>query len=275
MNVLVTGGGGWIGRHVVAQLQAEGHDAAVLDRGYGHDVLHAEDVDGMVAGRDAVIHLAGVLGTHELFDTPDQAVQVNVQGTLNVVEACTRFGARYVGISMPDVNPSLYAATKQCAQRIAEAYHHAYGLPVAHVVAYNAYGPGQAFGPGHPQKIVPTFAVAGWRGDPIPVWGDGNLLVDLVHVEDVARVIVGAMRFGDGDVLHAGTGWGVTVNVVAEKVREWTGGRSEIVHLEPRKGERPVATARDVAPTWSPLGWVPGFSWRRVQATVDSYQAAA
>jgi len=80
---------------------------------------------------------------------------------------------------------------------MATAWHHAYDVGVSHVRAYNAYGPGQAYGPGHPQKILPTFARAAWEGRPIPIWGDGEQTVDLVHSDDVARMLVDALRFND------------------------------------------------------------------------------
>lgn len=272
MKVLVTGGAGWIGSHVVAQLEAEGHDVKVFDHAFGDDVRISWSIIQAVKGYDHVIHLAGVLGTHELFDRPAVAVNVNVTGTLNVLEACHRQGAGFVGISMPDVNPSIYAATKMCAHRLADAYLAAHGLPVSHVIAYNAYGPGQKIGPGHPRKIIPTFATAGWTGDPIEVWGDGRLTVDLVHVEDVARCLVDAMKFTAGEVIHAGTGHAHTVLHVAQRVQEWTGSRSEIVHLDPRSGERRKSTAKDVAPIDSVLGWFPEFSWDRIRDTVETYR---
>jgi hypothetical protein len=91
----------------------------------------------------------------------------------------------------------VYTATKVAATRLASAYHHTHGLPVSHVRAFNAFGPGQAHGPGHPQKIIPTFAVEAWAGRPIPIWGDGNQTVDLIHTSDLARMLVDAIDHGD------------------------------------------------------------------------------
>lgn len=273
MRLLVTGGNGWIGRAVTAEALRRGHDVEVFDRATGGDVRDDGWLDDHVAGCETVIHLAGVLGTHELLDTPHLAVDVNVAGTLNVLEACRRHRAGYVGITMPAVNPSLYAATKQCARAMADAYHHAHGVAVSHVVAYNAFGAGQAWGEGHPQKIVPTFATRAWRGLPVPVWGDGDLLVDLVHVDDVARMLVDAVCFGGCEVFDAGTGKPRLVREVAAMVHA-VAGDTGIEWLPPRPGERRQATDGDFAhgAGWDLLGWRPAFDVDVFAATVDSYR---
>lgn len=277
MRVLVTGGGGWIGRAVQAQLEKRDHTCIVFDRAHdGGDVTHEARVHEAVEDVDHVIHLAGVLGTHELFADPVSAVDINVMGSLYVTQACAELDVGLTEITMPRVNPSLYAATKACAMDMAEAYRHNGDLRVSYVRAYNAYGPGQAYGGDHPQKIIPTFSRAGWLGDPLPVWGDGMLWVDLVHVDDVARMLVEAMAFGDGEVFDAGSGYVQTVMEVARKVIDITGGRSDIKHLPPRLGERRQSTSRDVAQGdgWGLLkGWRPVFDPDRFREAVESYRS--
>lgn len=279
MRVLVTGGSGWIGQATCRALAHSGHDAVEFDRSSGHDVRDATSVDQAVAAVDHVIHLAGLLGTHELFDRPHDAATVNVLGSLNVTEACSRHEVGLTEVTMPRVNPSLYAATKACAMDIALAYHAAGRLRVSFVRAYNAYGPGQAYGGDHPQKIVPTFASRGWAGEPLPVWGDGQLLTDLVHVDDVARMLVEAMPHGDGQTFDAGTGYAQPVLAVAEKVIELTGGRSKVDFLPHRPGERLVSTDADYAHRregWDLLGgWHPVFDPERFAEAVESYRGAA
>jgi UDP-glucose 4-epimerase len=191
MRVLVTGGSGWIGQATMRQLEKRGHTGVSFDRSHGSDILDSISLERAVGNVDHVIHLAGVLGTHELFENPWGAVDINVVGSLNVTKACLDVGIGLTEITMPKVNPSLYAATKACAMDIAEAYRIAEGLSVSYVRAYNAYGPGQAYGGDHPQKIIPTFASRAWAGEPIPIWGEGLLWVDLVHVDDVARTVTG------------------------------------------------------------------------------------
>lgn len=275
MRVLVTGGSGWIGSATSKALEARGHEPISFDRHTGDDVRDEVQVKEAVGSVDHVIHLAGVLGTHELFADPKSAVEANVMGALNVTLACATLDVPLTEITMPRVNPSLYAATKACAMDIALAYKEAGRLRCSFVRAYNAYGPGQAYGGDHPQKILPTFATKGWAGEPLPVWGDGSLWTDLVHVDDVARMLVEAMAFEDGEVFDAGSGYPQTVIEVARKVIDLTGGRSHIQHNPPRVGERRHSTEADVArgEGWELLsGWRPVFDPERFAEAVESYR---
>jgi UDP-glucose 4-epimerase len=275
MRVLVTGGAGWIGQATCRALNEAGHEPVVLDRHTGSDVRDRAGIQVAVDEVDHVIHLAGVLGTHELFGNAVHAVEVNVLGSLMVTLACGQADVGLTEITMPRVNPSLYAATKACAMDIAEAYRHAWKLRVSYVRAYNAYGTGQAYGGEHPQKIIPTFATKAWLGEPLPIWGNGDLLCDLVHVDDVARMLVEAMAFGDGQVFDAGTGYGQDVNQIASRVIHITKSISDIERLEPRPGEREHSTDGDVAcgAGWHLLdGWRPVFDARRFEEAVMSYR---
>lgn len=271
MNVLVTGGSGFIGAATVTELERRGIHATTGDIAGGSlDVRDWNAVFSTMEGHDAVIHLAGVLGTHELFDTPRTAYEVNVMGTLNVLEACRHFGAGYVGITMPQVFPSIYTATKVAQTRMATAYNHNHGVPVAHVRAFNAYGPNQHHGPGHPQKIIPTFAVQGWRGEPMPVWGDGTQGVDLVHVDDVARMLVDALDYGDDRTFDGGSGVRWSVNEVCHLVARVTGNH-QIEYLPMRRGEKPTKIVAE-GEGWDVLGWRPRFDFNRLAETVRWYQ---
>lgn len=270
MRVLVTGGGGFIGQAVVRELEKRGDKPEVFGLEHG-GVTDGEAVAEAVDGMDAVIHLAGLLGTHELFDTVHAAIDANVHGTVNVLDACVSAGAGYVGIEMPPVFPSVYTATKICGSRLASAYHRTYDLPVAHVRAFNVIGPGQAHGPGHPQKIAPTFATEAWAGRPIPIWGDGTQTVDLIHVDQVARLLVDAIDFHDDAVFDAGSGYALTVNQVAEFVLALTGSDAGVEYLPMRRGEVPTHIVAE-GEGWSRLLWRPEFKWRHLAETVRAYQ---
>ncbi|HEU4864985.1 MAG TPA: NAD(P)-dependent oxidoreductase [Actinomycetota bacterium] len=268
----MTGGAGFIGRRVVDRLEARGDSVLVVDRARGLDVL---DEALPWRGLDAVVHLAGRLGTAELFDAAEEAIDANVRGTARVLEAARREELRYVGITMPAVWTNPYQITKRAARDLASAWHRAFGIPVAHVRAFNVYGAGQRTGPGHPRKIVPTFSVAGWAGEPIEVWGSGEQTVDLVDVDDVARMLVAALDFGDDETFDAGTGVAVSVAEVAEFVREATGGRAPIANLPMRLGEEEGTAIRSEGEGWELLGWRPEFSWSRLLETVASYRDVA
>jgi nucleoside-diphosphate-sugar epimerase len=270
VRIAVTGGSGFIGRATLREAERRGYSAWSFDR--------PSDIMGdltTLTGADVVIHLAGVLGTAELFDDPHYAVDVNVHGALRVLEWCHDNGAGYVGITMPPVFPSVYTATKICADRLASAWHEAFGVPVSRVRAFNAYGQGQKHGPGHPQKIIPTFATLAWEGKPLPVWGDGMQTVDLVHADDVGRMLIGACRFGDDEIFDAGTGVSLTVRDIAEFTIECVGAgggpRSEIEYLPMRVGERPTNIAAN-GDGWDKITWRPEFSWDRLAQVIHSYR---
>lgn len=270
MKIAVTGSAGFIGTAVLRELADRGHETIGLDRRTGADILSA-DIGDMMLGADGVIHLAGALGTAELFDQPRHGVEVNVVGTANVLAACAANDIAFVGITMPQVWDSLYQATKAGAMAIAKAYHVHRGVAVSHVRAFNVYGPHQAVGPGHPQKILPTFATRAWEGSDIPVWGSGSQVVDLVHVDDVARMLVSALNFGDLEVFDAGTGTAMTVNEVAEVVVSETGGRSRVTHLPMRLGELPDTGVVAEGLGWGQLGWRPQADEGLLRETIRWY----
>jgi UDP-glucose 4-epimerase len=211
------------------------------------------------------------LGTHELFDAAAQAVEVNVTGSLRVMQWCVRHNAQYTGILMPDVFPSIYTATKIAAKRLADALHHSGGLKVSHVRAFNAYGPGQKYGEGHPQKILPTFAVAAWRRLPLPIWGTGEQWVDLIRTDDLGRMLVDATGFVNNEVFDGGTGHSVSVQDVALFVNEYTGNQAGILNLPMRRGEDPTFI-KATGEGWDLLGWRPEFAWSKLLETIDSYR---
>ncbi len=275
MRVLVTGGDGFIGAYTIDALRRARHEPQRFDRSSspGNDVCNPDALAEAARSCDAVIHLAGVLGTAELFDNPSLAVSTNVQGTLNVLQVCESYGLRFVGITMPDVWSNVYQATKQCARRLASAWHQFKGLSVTHVRAFNAYGPGQkVFGV---QKIVPTFAYRAWHRLPLPIWGDGEQTVDLVHAEDVGRMLVLALDHGGRDeVFDAGTGKRMSVNEVADLVLEIARSDAGKEYLPMRAGEH----ATDVVASgdgWASLPWHPIFDEDRIVDTIYSYRPGA
>lgn len=268
MRIAVTGGAGFFGRATIQAAEDAGHEVWAFDRELGDDVLGSLD---KLDGADAVIHLAGVLGTSELFDMPETALDVNIKGALRVLEWCRTNRARYVGVSMPDPFPSVYTVTKVAARRLTTAWHHAYGLHVSTVRAFNGYGPHQHYGPGHPQKILPTFARAAWEGRPLPIWGDGEQAMDLVHADDVGRMLVEAVHHGDDVTLDAGTGQAVTVNELAAFVLETTGSTAGVQHLPMRPGEVPVQITAE-GEGWDRLDWKPELDWDRIAETVRWYK---
>lgn len=268
MKIAVTGGSGFIGSAVIKYAKSLGHQVWSFDKADGDNILG--DLNNL-SGADVVVHLAGILGVSELFDKAEEAIDTNIRGTLRVLRVCQRDNIGYVGITMPPVFPSVYTATKLCAFNLAEAWRKAYDLRVSHVVAYNTYGIGQKHGPTHPQKIIPTFASKAWKKEPIPIWGDGSQTVDLIHVDDVARILVEACKFGDGEVFDAGCGIKWSVLEIAEDIATYCNSPTPHEFLPMRKGEIPcdiVAKGQG----WDKLCWKPTWAAKAFYETIESYK---
>ena len=253
--------------------RAMGHEMMSFDHRDGNNILGPlTALDNFHA--DSVIHLAGVLGTHELFDNVHGAIDVNIHGTVKILDWCRYANAGYVGITMPPVFPSVYTATKICVDRLATAWRREFGVPVAKVRAFNAFGPGQAYGEGHPQKIIPTFAVHAWQRRPIPIWGDGNQTVDLIDVAQIARILIEATQHGDDVTIDAGSGVQYTVNEIASFVADVTGSLIPHEYLPMRRGEEPTSIVAQ-REGWDRLSFTPGLDMDALEQTIHAYHTLA
>jgi UDP-glucose 4-epimerase len=258
-TVLVTGGAGFIGGYVVEDLLSRGFAVNVLDT-RGREVAGATTTLGdirdpiavveAVSRVDGVIHLAGVLGTAEMVANPRPAVETNIGGAINLFEAASAHDVPVVNIAIGNHwMDNTYSISKDTADRFARMYVAYRGSRITTVRTFDAYGPRQIpaapFGPSRVRKIIPSFACRALTGLPIEVYGDGGQVIDLIHVSDVARVLVDALietdRHGPiAEVIEAGSGQPVSVLEVAQSVLECVGA-GEIVHLPMRLGEQPGA----------------------------------
>lgn len=271
---MVTGGGGWIGQAVCRTLAAGDDTPVVFD--HGLDVRDRPVVDTFMSTADAVIHLAGVLGSAETFGGEREAASVNVLGAINVLDSAAEAGVPMVQIGTGhrgQLNP--YAATKACAEDLALGRAVELGQPVAVVRAYHAYGPGQKMSAPHGtsrvRKIVPSMVCRALSGMSVEVFGDGRQLVDMVHVDDVAEVLVAALEGPfDGTVVEAGTGVATPVALVAKHILAACGRDGEPVLLPRRRGEPERAVVVASAPA-VPSGH--GWPWR-LEETVAWYREA-
>lgn len=270
-RIAVTGGAGFIGSAVMRRLDELGYDSVSIDRREGLDILNdQQEVEEELQFCDGVIHLAGILGTAELFDQVEEAIDTNIKGSAAILKMAVKHDLSYVGITMPRVWDNVYQATKAASVTLASAYHRHFDLHVSHVRAYNVFGPGQKVG--IPQKIVPTFAHCAWTDRPIPVWGDGTQLVDLVYVGDVASMLVDALEFGGNDYFDAGTGTPMSVNDVARYTLDCVPeSLSKMEYLPMRKGEHGSGVMA-IGEGWDKLGWHPKLELEALKATIESYK---
>jgi UDP-glucose 4-epimerase len=273
MRVLVTGGMGFIGQHTVAELLARGFDVLVLDRQCRPDtwatkasvmlgdIRDREVVFEAVQQCDAVINLAGILGTMETIDDPYPCVDTNIRGALNVFQACRKTrtrpdGVRGVQISVGNhfMNNS-YAITKSVAERFAFMFNTEHGTKIALVRGLNAYGEKQKHLP--VRKIVPNFVLRALTHQPIEIFGDGQQIMDMIYVKDLAKILVLAATTEHGcynRVIDAGTGRRTTVNEIAELTAKLSGSTAGVRHLPMRAGEPDRSVVVGDPSTLRPLG---------------------
>lgn len=298
MKVLVTGGNGFIGTYVRAELKAQGHESLSFDHhakggirrpdsAILGDVRDATSVTDAAARVDAIIHLAAILGTQETIANPRPAAEVNVMGSLNVFEAATQYDLPmvYIGVGnhwMREHGGGSYTITKTCAEDFARTYRKHRGTKITVVRPVNAYGRGQSvaapFGSSKVRKILPSFICRALSGMPIEVYGSGDQVSDMVHVTDVAKVLVKAIGHSEIGPIEVGPVLSATVNDIADMVRQrvWdtTMIAAPITHLPMRPGEVPEAKVTADTKTLDALGIDP---WRftplisGISDTVDYY----
>jgi len=278
MRVLITGGEGFIGSYVKSRCKELGIETVTYDM-HGNLTQDITDYDTLAdlataCNPDAIIHLAGLLGTHELWDTAEDAIDVNIKGALNTARVAIAHGIKLVSIEQPHIWYNVYEATKFAARRMLTGLHYDQGLQVDFVTAHNAFGPGQAYGGDHPQKIIPTFATKAWAGEPIPIWGTGDQQANLVYAGDVADMLVERALDRHGDPLksyQAGSTELYPVENIAKLVQGYVlelGGPPPVnaEYLPMRRGEQggPYPQPTDDYT-------IPFRDWQLL-ATVDSYR---
>lgn len=261
-KLLILGGDGFIGGHVVDEALVRGLEVTVFDQcrhrpivasyfAYLGDIRDAASVRNAVMRADYAINLAAILGTQETIKTAVHCVETNLIGTLNFLEACVASKFHQVqGVQIGIGNywmDSPYPITKRAAFAFTRMYNKELGTKVAMVRAMHAYGERQKHRP--IRKIVPTFIMQALRGEPLSVYGDGEQVVDMIYVRDLAKILLDACTGPNVDydqVYEAGLGRHLTVNDVAREIIDAAGSSSEIVHLPMRPGEeeRAVVSAR-------------------------------
>lgn len=285
MRVLVTGGAGFVGSHLVDHLIRAGHEVLVLDNlSTGRaDYINPEarfrqiDVRSPIAAElaafrpEVAAHLAAQVAVPRSVTDPLDDLSINGNGTINLVEAAARAGVRKVVFissaavygnpaTMPiteetETNPlSPYGLSKLTAERYVRLLGDLRGVAWTIIRPANIYGPRQTTeGEG---AVVPAFLTRLLRGvDPV-VHGDGQQIRDFVFVGDMAAAIASALTRADGLTLNVSTGQAITINGLWRLLAERVGWVRSPVYGPPREGdiaESVMANGRAVtALEWSP-----------------------
>lgn len=287
MKVLVTGGAGFIGSHLVDRLVQEGHDVVVVDNlstGKRKNVNHAAtfykaDIQSSRLERvfrnerpSVIMHLAAQMNVRRSVDDPMFDASVNILGTLNVIEQAARHGARKVVFASsggaiygeqdifpaPESHPtrplSPYGISKLSGEHYLSYYQRASGIQAVSLRFANVYGPRQD--PEGEAGVVAIFIQKMLTGEQPVINGNGRQTRDFVFVEDVVEANLLVMGQGIEGVFNVGTSSETTVNELFAILKELTKSDCKEVHGPAKKGEQLRSTI-DATKLRQQLGWEP------------------
>jgi UDP-glucose 4-epimerase len=283
VKVLVIGGSGFIGSHVVDRLLVHGHSVRVFDRQPERfrpplpqvEYRYGEFADRMalveaLSGTDTVFHLLSttVPGTADLDPATD--VHDNLVGTINLLDSMQRLGlSRILFLSsggtvygIPEVVPipetqalrpiNSYGIVKAAIEHYLEMYRRTRGFSPVIVRASNPFGPRQAHS--GVQGVISTFLRRILAGESIEIWGDGAVVRDYLEVGDLAELCVGAGTSDREGPYNGGSGHGVSVNEIVQAVRAATGSDFQIIYKPGRAIDVPRSVL-DCSRAKNDFGW--------------------
>lgn len=269
MKALVTGGAGFIGSNLVKQLVDEGNEVVVLDNllsGYKSnldsipevyfiegDIRDKKIVDEAVEGIEVVFHLAASVGNKRSIDNPLDDADINVIGTVTVLEAARRAGVRKIVASSsagifgelktlpikedhPVEPDSPYGCTKLSMEKLCLAYAKLYSIEAICLRYFNIYGPNQrydAYG-----NAIPIFAFQVLRHEPVTIFGDGDQTRDFLNVRDVVQANIKAANLvGVSGAFNIGSSSRITINNLVDMIQEVAGITATVRWDNPRPGD--------------------------------------
>lgn len=291
MNALVTGGAGFIGSNLVRELICRGCQVTVLDNlSSGHfinlapfssvrfiqgDIRDESAVAAAIKGADVVFHLAASVGNKRSIDNPVTDAEVNVIGTLRVLEASRRAGVRKFVTSssagifgelrtvpIDETHPlepdSPYGATKLCSEKEALVYAKLYGIQAVALRYFNVYGPNQRFDAYG--NAIPIFVFQAVRREALTIFGDGEQTRDFVNVRDVVQAnLKAALADGITGAFNIGSGTRISINALVNKLILIGDFDVEVRHGPPRPGDVRDSLA-DISAARAAFGYEPSVS---------------
>jgi nucleoside-diphosphate-sugar epimerase len=307
---LVTGGGGFIGSHLVKRLLADGYEVRVLDNfatgrranlaGVAEqieliegDLQSYERVHTAVRGSEVVFHLGALPSVPRSIQDPLTSNATNVIGTLNVLLAARDEGVRRIVYSssssvygasaeLPkreDMHPlpiAPYAVSKLTAEGYCRAFHHVYGLETVALRYFNVFGPGQDPTSQY-AAVIPNFVTAVLEGRPPIVHGDGEQSRDFTYIDNAVDSNLRAAGADGvaGEVFNVACGERVSLNEILTRLSEIAGREIESVNVDSRPGDVRHSHA-DVSKAAELLGYTPMVDFEDgLRRTFEHYEAAS
>lgn len=304
MKILVTGGAGFIGSHIVERYQGKAEEIRVLDNlrtgyrknlaGLAHEFIEGsitdrELVKRAVDGVDYIFHMAALVSVPESMEKPAECVDINVNGLLNVLEEAAAAGVKKLVFAssaavygdnpvVPKVESMIpepkspYAITKLDGEYYLSMFTSTGRLETAAIRFFNVFGPRQD-PKGAYAAAVPIFIEKAVKGEDITIYGDGEQTRDFIYVKD----IVGALSFaaetpGVTGVFNAGYGGQITINKLAGQLVRNAASASKVLHGPERPGD--VKHSRASAEKLRAAGWQPTHTLEEgLEATFGFFDA--
>ena len=316
MQILVTGGAGFIGGHLAEQFLRDGQDVIVLDAIHPYydpqikehtldvhrsiadaegcdyafiegDVRDSDLIDDLVNKTDVVFHQAARAGVRDSVAEPRVYDEVNVDGTLNILDAAREtdlervvvassssvYGGNGEYVPFEETDPTLpvspYGASKLAAERYAAAYHEVYGISTVSLRYFTVYGPRM-----RPNMAISNFVSRCMNDKPPVVYGDGTQTRDFTYIQDVVDANLTLLESGlvDGEVLNIGSSDNIEIRTLATEIRDLLAPGLELEYDE-RYDADAEHTHADVSKANELLGYSPEYTIREgLKKFVNWYQ---
>ena len=290
MNIVITGGSGFVGSYLCEKLINDGHEIIVVDNlltgsteninhlmhnenfsFIEHDVQNHIEIENKV---DYVLHFASAASPKAYTEHPVNTLKAGSVGTINTLGLAKKHDAEYLLASTSEVygdplispqteeywgnvNPngerSMYDEAKRFAEAAVATYSRSYDLKTKIVRIFNTYGPRMQLNDG---RVVTNFIVQALRNENITIYGDGSQTRSFSYVEDTVAGIISLMNSSEYDVFNIGNPNEMTVGQLAEKIIELTDSTSEIKYLE-LPNDDPKQRKPDITKAKTKLNWEP------------------
>jgi len=302
MKVLVTGGAGFIGSHVVKSLVKSGHEVVVLDNLVkGHkesvdfkaklivgDIADSQKAEEALVGVDAVIHMAGLIVVPDSVRDPILYSKNNFLGSIKLMESMRKLGVKKMIFSSsatvygtpkslpiteeasvhPD-NP--YGASKAAVESYMQTYNAVYGFDSIILRYFNPYGPGEDHDP--ESHAIPNFIKNTLAKKPIPLYWQGKQIRDFIYIDDLVQAHIDVLNLTGYQVFNVGTEKGVLVKDVLEEIFKIVGYSLPTQDLGKRLGdvEANYASSAKIQKT---IGWRAKINLKEgLEKTIDYYKS--
>ena len=270
MKVLVTGGAGFIGKHLTSFLLKKDHSVTIFDNFSNStkkslvsliqmgakviegDILNISDIENAIKNHDTVIHLAAKISVSESIDNPSETFQVNIDGTKNVLASCEKNHVKKMVIASSaavygegnhnanlteetKMNPiSPYGESKVMMEKVVSEWKPNYDFNYVILRFFNIYGIGQS---SEYAGVITKCLEKIKQKKPIEIFGDGLQTRDFVAIEDVINAIYNAMQSSNSGIYNIASGKTITINELVDKIILLSRKQLEVKHINAKKGE--------------------------------------